>query len=94
MINLRKRALLGCVAAVAGLVGVSLAGTALLLLAVLPLRDMPAPWLLAAAPGVPLLLALVMLLRLRRQPWSWSTASLREQFAADAELLAQASAAD
>jgi hypothetical protein len=91
--ELRSRAVLISAAVAALLLAVTLAGGALLLLAAIPLQAMPAPWLLAAAPATPLLLAAGLTLQLRRQPWAWSAQALREQFAADAELLAQASAA-
>jgi hypothetical protein len=89
---LAERALTAAVAAAAGLGGLLLAGMALLLLAVLPLQHMPAPWLLALVPALPLLLALAAWQRLRRRPWVWTAAPLRAQLAADMALLKDAAA--
>ena len=89
---LRQRALMAVVAAVLFVLGLVLGGVALLLLGVLPLESMPAPWALAAAPAAPLFGALLAWLQMRRRPWSWSSDLLRAQFAADAQLIAEASA--
>ena len=86
---LRRRAILGAAAVGALVMGVALAGGAVLLLAVVPIDAMPAPWLLVVAPGTPLLLAGILLWQIRREPWAWSLTILREQMAADAALLAQ-----
>lgn len=76
--------------AVAGLsTGALLAGVALLLAAAVPLEQMPAPWLLLVAPGVPLLAGAVCWLQARNRPVAWSLAPMREQLAADAALLAE-----
>ncbi|MBP6903493.1 MAG: hypothetical protein KBC73_25635 [Burkholderiaceae bacterium] len=88
--GLRQR-LAWALAALAAAVGGSLmAGTALLLLAVVPLNQMPAPWLLAAGPALPLGLALLCWLQMRRRPVAWSLQPLREQLAADLDLLDEA----
>ena len=87
-----ERALTLAVAAAAGLLGLLLAGMALLLLAVVPLQQMPVPWLLAVVPALPLLLALVAWQRLRQRPWLWTLAPLRAQLAADIALLNDAAA--
>jgi hypothetical protein len=84
---LRQRAVLAAAAGAALLLGTGLAGVALLLLAVVPVADMPAPWLLAAAPALPLLAAAALLWQLRQRPWAWSMAPLRAQWEADARLL-------
>ncbi len=89
---LRQRAVMAVAAAVLLVLGLVLGGVALLLLAVLPLHSMPAPWALAAAPAAPLFGALLAWLQMRRRPWSWSSDLLRAQFAADAQLIAEASA--
>ena len=90
LLALRGRAVLGLTAAALLVLGLLLAGVALLLTAVTPLAEMPAPWLLAVAPAVPLLAAAGSWLALRRRPWAWSLDPLREQLAADAALLAEA----
>ena len=78
-------------AAAGGLaLGLGLGGVALLLLAVQPLDSMPLPWLLAAVPALPLLLAAGCWWALRQRPPAWAMDSLRAQWAADAALLRQA----
>jgi len=89
---LRQRAMLAAVAAALLVLGVVLGGVALLLLAVVPLDSMPAPWLLAAVPASLLFGALLVWLQLRRRPWAWSSSILGQQLAADAQLIAEASA--
>lgn len=79
------------VLAVGGLaLGAVFAGMALMLVAVVPLADMPQPWLLALVPGVPLLGGAGAWVMARRAEVRWDLAPLREQFAADAALLAEA----
>jgi hypothetical protein len=90
---LRLRALLTAGAAAAGVVGAALAGVALLLLAAVPLQQMPAPWLLAAAPAVPLLLAALLWWQGTRAPLALSMQPLQAQWAADMQLLAEVEAA-
>lgn len=70
--------------------GALLGGVALLIVAAVPVAQMPAPWLLVAAPGVPLLAGALCWLQARQRPVAWSLAPMREQFAADAALLAEA----
>lgn len=89
---LRQRTLLAAAAAAALVLGTGLAGVALLLVAVVPLQQMPAAWLLAAAPATPLLLA-ALLWSLRRQTTvALSMETLQAQWAADMQLLAEARA--
>lgn len=90
LVALRGRAVLGATAAVLLVLGVLLAGVALLLAAVTPWDEMPAPWLLVAAPALPLIAAAVSWWTMRQRPWAWSLDPLREQLAADAALLAEA----
>ena len=93
---LRRRALATLVATAAAVVALLLAGVALLLLAVVPVQQMPAPWLLAAVPGLPALLAAVLAWRLHRGPGLSDSAplqALQAQWAADAQLLREAGAA-
>ncbi len=91
--SLKLRA--GLALAAAGLLtlSVTLAGVATLLLAVVPVASMPAPWLLAAAPLLPLVVAGGFYAMLRRQPWQGVMAPLREQLEADLQLLNEASQA-
>lgn len=89
----RQRTLLATCAAGAGLLGLGLAGVALLLLAVVPVAQMPAPWLLVAAPLLPLATAAVLWQRLHSTPLVLPFEPLQAQWAADAQLLAAAGAA-
>ena len=79
-------------AAVAGslALGLGLGGVALLLLAVVPMANMPLPWLLAAVPALPLLVAAGCWCVLQQRPQAWSMDALRTQWAADAALLREA----
>ena len=90
---LRSRTLLLAVLAVTAALGLGLCGVALLLLAVVPLDNMPMPWLLAAAPALPLLAALGCWWALKQRPQAWSMDALRAQWAADAALLRDAGTA-
>jgi uncharacterized membrane protein YqjE len=89
--QLRRRALLGTVAAVAAALGLGLSGVALLLVAVVPLPAMPAPWLLLLVPLVPLATAGACAWRMQNLSEPSALAPLRDQFAADAALLREAS---
>ncbi len=85
-----SRAVLLVIAAGSLALGLGLGGVALLLLAVQPLGSMPLPWLLAAVPALPLLLAVGCWWALRQRPQAWSMDTLRAQWAADAALLRDA----
>lgn len=87
--SLRLRALLMAAAVACAAVGVMLGGTAILLLAVVPLDQMPAPWALAAAPAVPLAAAAAMWWAQRSRETDMSFTLLREQVALDQRLLQQ-----
>jgi peptidoglycan/LPS O-acetylase OafA/YrhL len=87
----RRRALLASVAALAAALGFGLAGVALLLLAAVPLQAMPLPWLLVLVPVLPLALAAACALRLQQLDEPSALAPLRDQLAADAALLREAS---
>jgi hypothetical protein len=88
----RRQALLVAVQGVGVIAGVGLGGAALLLLAVVPVAQMPMPWLLVAVPLAPLAVAAVCALLQRWQPPHGAFALLREQLSADAELLRQPTA--
>jgi hypothetical protein len=90
--HLQRRAVLAGVAGLSGALAIGLAGVALLLVGVVPLQAMPAPWLLLVVPLVPLAVAAVCWLRLRGAKEASALAPLREQFAADAALLRAAGA--
>jgi hypothetical protein len=87
---LRARALLTGLMALGLLLGLGLGGVALLLYAVLPLQQMPRPWLLALVPAAPLLLAGACWLGLQRQTSQGAFQALRQQVAVDAALLREA----
>lgn len=91
--QLRIRALLLGGVLVAGSLGLIFAGMALLLVAALPLHQMPMSWMLAAVPLVPLAVAAACAYALQRRPEAWSLKVLKEQLAADAALLQEASEA-
>jgi uncharacterized membrane protein YqjE len=91
--QLRRKSLLAAALGLSLALALSLGGVALLLLAVVPLAQMPMPWLLAAVPALPLVSALIAWLQLRRQPLSCSFDLLRQQLALDTALLRDASEA-
>jgi uncharacterized membrane protein YqjE len=87
---LRQRVLLGAIAAIGALLGLILAGGALLVLAAVPLQQMPMPWLLLLVPGLPLLLALLCWWRMRQHSFALSFELLRHQLEQDGALLREA----
>jgi hypothetical protein len=87
----RVRAILAAGMGAGAVLGTFLAGVALMLVGVVPISEMPAPWLLAVAPAVPLMGAGVCWSLLRKQPPMVSLDALRDQLAADAALLREAS---
>jgi hypothetical protein len=91
--QLRRKSLLAVALGLCLALALSLGGVALLLLAVVPVAQMPMPWLLAAVPAVPLATALIIWLQMRRQPLSCSFDLLRQQLALDTALLRDASEA-
>lgn len=85
-----KARLIWSAGAVAGLsAGALLGGVALLILAALPVADMPAPWLLLVTPLAPLMAGGWCWWQARRQPVALSLTTIREQLAADVALLAE-----
>lgn len=89
--QVRVRAAMAVAALACGALGASLGGTALLLLAVVPLSEMPAPWALALAPAVPLAAAVGLWWAQGRLTIDLSFATLREQLALDRGLWQQVS---
>jgi hypothetical protein len=87
--RVRARATLMVGAVACGALGISLAGTAVMLAAVMPLQDMPAPWALALAPALPLAAAVVLWWAQRRHTLDLSFELLREQLALDRALMQQ-----
>lgn len=85
-----KARLIWSAGAAAGLAAAALlAGMALLIVAAVPLQAMPAPWLLVAAPVLPLLAGGLCWWLARRHSVALSLAPMRAQFAADAALMAE-----
>lgn len=83
----RRHAIHLALAGACGVLGVFLAGGALLLAAALPLQGMPAPWALVAIPAAPLLVSgLLWALHHRKGP-DLSFPLLRDQMCVDRELL-------
>jgi hypothetical protein len=80
------------IAAVCGGVGIGFAGTALLLVAALPLSSMPAAWAMLVIPLVPLAVAVGCLVALKSQPQAWSMDAIKEQFAADRAMFQEVNA--
>jgi hypothetical protein len=87
----RARAVLAACVAIGAALGTGLAGVAIILLGVVPVSEMPAPWLLLLAPAVPLAGAGACWWHLQRQPPLVSLDELQQQLAADAALLREAS---
>lgn len=87
----RVRSILIAGLAGGAVIGAGLAGVAVMLLAAIPLAQMPLPWALAAAPALPLAGAGLCWWLLRRQPPMLGLDMLRDQLAADAALLREAS---
>lgn len=77
--------------AAGAVIGTGLAGVAVMLVAVVPVAQMPAPWALAVAPALPLIGAAICWWLLQRQPEMLSLDVLRDQISADAALLREAS---
>jgi hypothetical protein len=86
----RQRLLLLGVCLASGLLGLGLAGVAALLAAALPWPGMPAPWLLAALPGLLMLIALAAGWSFVHQPPTWTWDELQAQAAQDLALLREA----
>lgn len=72
------------------IVGVALAGVALMLWAVLPLAQMEAPWALIAVPLPPLVAAVVCLLSARSSTEARAFDNLRRQVSEDMAMLREA----
>ena len=83
----KRQLVLAVVAGLFGLVGLGLAGTALLLAAAVPGATMPAAWALWVVPALPLAVAAGAGATLWRMQSVTAFALLRGQIAADARLL-------
>lgn len=79
----KRRASLTTAAAVLAVLALGLAGVAGLAAAVVPLADMPLPWMLVVIPSVPLLLAALLAWRVHRLERSPPFVELRQQVAQD-----------
>ncbi len=88
----KRSALLGAAALVSLLVAVVLAGVSLLLLAVVPLSQMPSPWALWAVPLPPLLLALGCTVAGRNPAAAGAFSQMRRQLKADIAMLRETTA--
>lgn len=88
----KRRVVLGVVALCCLVVGMALAGVACMLWAVVPLAQMPAPWVLIVAPLVPLVGAAGCLLAARRGDDEGAFDILRLQLKDDIDMLREASA--
>lgn len=83
----RLRATLLALAAACLVLAVAFAGTAALLVAVIPLDEMPAAWVLGLVPLLPGVLALSLWWAQRSLPMRWDFPLLRQQAAVDRLLL-------
>ena len=89
---LKRRAVFLTATVLLGFVGLLLGGVGLMLWAVTPPAAIHSMWVLAATPAVPLLLALVCWLS-GRPPAEAAFDNLKQQFAADMQMLRDAGAA-
>jgi uncharacterized membrane protein YqjE len=87
--HFKRRALVGVAVALGLLLGLTLAGAALLVLAAKPWASLATPWLLVATPALPLLAALAGALWLAHTARPEPFTLLREQWALDRHLLDQ-----
>ena len=85
----KRQVVLAVVAGLCGLIGLALAGMALLLAAAVPAESMPAAWALWVVPAVPLVAAGGAVVAMWRMQSQQVFALLRGQFAEDARLLAE-----
>lgn len=81
--RLQRRASLTVAAVLFALLGLGLAGMAVLLAAALPLNTMPMPWMLCALPLTLLVLAAFLAWRVRKLGDGTTFTTLREQMAQD-----------
>ena len=88
----KRSVMLGAVGGVSALLMAVFAGMALLLWAVTPDAAMRAPWLLWVVPSVPAVVAIGCFSALSNQAKGHGFATLREQLAAEAEMLREVSA--
>ena len=90
--TLKRSALMGALGLGCLGIGLVLAGVALLLSAVVPVDQMPAPWALWAVPLPPIVLAIGCLLAARKPPGSEAFEQLRRQIKSDVAMFRQESA--
>ena len=96
LLHWRRAALLRAALVVALLLGLLFLGFALLVLSALPWHSLNAPWLMLAVPGVPLLLAAGLGLRIQSEQRSGPgilhnlRGTFQAQFEADAQLMTDA----
>lgn len=89
--QIRSRAAMAVAALGCAALGIGLGGMALLLLAVVPVADMPAPWALAVTPALPLAAGVGLWWAQRRQAIDLTFSTLREQVSLDRLLWQQVS---
>jgi len=88
----KKRAALHAVSLVCGIVALVMVGVALMLWAVVPVENMRAPWMLLAAPAIPVVLAVWSHFAAKAPVAEHGFKTIREQLAADAAMLRSVSA--
>ncbi len=88
--RLRERSLLMAASVAFSVLGVALGGVSTLLWATIPMAQMPAPWALAAVPGVPLLTGATLWIVQRRRALDLTFSLLREQWLIDRALWREA----
>lgn len=91
--DVKRRAIFGAIALIGAIIGVILAGTALMLWAVLPVTQMAAPWILLVVPAPALLVAMGCAMA-ARAPSSGGAAfdAIRKQMHADMVMLRESGA--
>lgn len=90
--QLKWRVLLTAVGLCMVVIGLVLAGVGTMLWAVVPVENMRAPWVLLAAPCIPLIVAAWCLLTARQVSETSAFDSVRKQVQADLAMLRQVSA--
>jgi uncharacterized membrane protein YqjE len=91
--NWKRQLILNGVAVFSLAVGVIFAGVALLLCAMLPVAESPAPWALIAVPVAPFVLAIACLFFASRRANAVPFSNIRRQLAADLAMVREAGSA-